>query len=197
MKLINNNILPGYTASKILWLRKNEPELYGKVNKILNPKDYIRFRLTGEFATDVSDASGTGLFDVRKRKWSEQLLKILNITVDILPEVYESTDITGYINNVAANEIGIPKGIPVIAGGGDSVIYPLGIGTIEENTVSCHLGNSAGIVSINTGSFIHNKANNLQFLCSYKSDLWCYMGVSLSATGAYKWFVKNLRFIII
>ncbi|HDD64703.1 MAG TPA: xylulokinase, partial [Firmicutes bacterium] len=144
-KITCNPVLTGFQAPKILWLRKNRPDKYEKVKKILLPKDYIRFLLTGEFATDVSDASGTSLFDVRKRKWSYEIIEKLGIDKEFLPEVFESTEITGKITKKVAEKTGLREGISVIAGGGDQAAGGVGNGIVKEGYVSVTIGTS-GVV---------------------------------------------------
>lgn len=191
LKYTNNNILPGYTVSKLIWLRKNEPEIYCGINKILNPKDFIRYCLTKECATDVSDASGTGLFDVNKRTWSEELLKILDIPIEILPKSYESCEMTGGLTEGAANILGLIKDIPVVAGSGNAVAQATGMGLVENRDVGISFGTS-GRVSIITNKIIVNTTDKLQMFCGNEKDLWVCMGVSLAAMSSYNWFVKNL-----
>ena len=191
LKYINNNILPAYTVSKLIWLRKNEPEIYYKANKILNPKDYIRYCLTKEYATDVSDASGTGLFDVNKRMWSEELLNKLDIPIDLLPKCYESYETTGYVTEEAANALGFTENVPVVAGGGNAVLQSTGMGLVENKDVGISFGTS-GRVSIVTNKTIVNTSDNLQIFCGNDKDLWVCMGVTLSAMNSYNWFARNL-----
>ena len=191
LKYINNNIHPGYTVSKLLWIKKNEPEVYHKIYKILNPKDYIRLCLTDEYATDVSDASGTGLFDVRRRKWSDEILRILGINEDVLPKCYESAEITGYLKEEAANVLGLPKMLPVVAGGGNAVVQLIGMGLVEAGDIGVAFGTS-GRVAILTDKVIKNNTENLQIFCGNKSDMWICMGVTLAAIGSYNWFTKHM-----
>src|ERR1043165_146716 len=118
VELISNPVLTGFTAGKIVWLRNNEPETYTKVRKILLPKDYIRFCLTGEYATEVSDASGTLLLDVANRKWSDELLAKLDIDRALMPRLHESPEITGQLSRAAGQALGFSPGVPVVGGGG-------------------------------------------------------------------------------
>ncbi|KLU62269.1 xylulose kinase [Peptococcaceae bacterium CEB3] len=186
LSLTNNPELTGYTAGKILWLREEEPEVYEKVKRCLNPKDYIRYKLTSEFATDVSDASGTGLFNVKKRCWSEEVLYALKIPCTLLPLVYESSEITGYITESASRHTGVPKGLPVVGGGGDAVIQTTGTGLIKQGMLSTTIG-TAGIVAMALNVFKQNREGNLQIFCGNKADAWHVMGVTLAAGGSYRW----------
>ena len=118
IELVSNPALTGFTAGKLIWVRDNEPEIYDKIYKILLPKDYIRLCLTGEFATEVSDASGTLFLDVKNRKWSDELLGELDIDKDILPECFESSHVSGKVSAAASRETGLAEGTPVVGGGG-------------------------------------------------------------------------------
>ncbi len=187
----NNSMLPGYTGGKIIWLKEEEPDNYKKSKIFLNPKDYIRFCLTDKLATEVSDASGTGLFDVKNRKWSKELLKILDIPSSLLPECYESPEITGYITDDVSSLTGLPKGIPVVGGGGDSVIQTTGTGLINEGILGLTLG-TAGIVAMGLDSFRFNSTGKLQIFCNNAPNKWHIMGVTLAAGGSYHWFKNTL-----
>jgi len=190
LKYTNNNMLPGYTGGKILWLKEEEPENYEKAVILLNPKDYIRYKLTGEIATEVSDASGTGLFDVKNRKWNEALLNILKIPRGLLPECYESPVITGYITDEVSSKTGLPKGLAVAGGGGDAVIQTTGTGLVKEGILGLTLG-TAGIIAMGLNSFQFNSTGRLQIFCNNAPDTWNIMGVTLAAGGSYQWF-KNV-----
>jgi xylulokinase len=192
IEMINNDMLPGYTASKILWLAENEPYIYDKACMFLNPKDYIRYKLTGSFATDVSDASGTGLFDVKRRCWSEGLLSILGIQRQYLPQCFESPEITGYITETACECTGLPKGLPVVAGGGDAVIQTTGTGLVKEGVLGIIIG-TAGIVAMGLDSYKFNRRGALQIFCNNYPGTWHAMGVTLSAGASLEWF-KNILY---
>jgi len=187
LKYTNNSMLPGYTGSKILWLKEEEPHNFYNSTMFLNPKDYIRYKLTGKFATEVSDASGTGLFDVKNRRWNKELLKILEIPPELLPECFESPDITGYITSEVAVETGLPKGLPVVGGGGDAVIQTTGSGLINEGILGITLG-TAGIVAMGLNSYTFNSTGNLQVFCNNAPNKWHIMGVTLAAGGSLQWF---------
>jgi len=191
LALTNNLMLPGYTGGKILWLRENEPHFYEKVRKILNPKDYIRFMLTGDYATEVSDASGTGLFDVKNRRWSAKLISILKIPQEFLPQCFESIEVTGKVGKKASLETGLPEGLPVVGGGGDAVIQTTGMGLIKEGIVGTTIG-TAGIVAMGLNSFKTNPIGRLQVFCNNAPDIWHVMGVTLSAGGSYQWYKNKL-----
>src|SRR5574338_389855 len=130
LSITGNQVLPGFTAPKIIWLRKNKPEVYSKINKVLLPKDYIRFKLTNEFFSDVSDASGTSLLNVKERKWSQEILSKLEIPIEWLPEVVESISQTGSITKQVSDLTGLIEGTPVFAGGGDQAAGGIGAGVV-------------------------------------------------------------------
>ncbi len=186
-----NPVLTGFQAPKILWLRKNKPEIYKKVKKILLPKDYIRFCLTGEFATDVSDASGTSLFDVKNRKWSEEILEKINIPEEFLPKVYEGTEITGYIKKEVAKLMGLSEKTPVVAGGGDQAAGGVGNGIVEEGSVSITIGTS-GVVFAHSEKVIVDPKGRLHTFCHAVPGKWHLMGVMLSAGGSFRWLRDTL-----
>lgn len=187
LKLTNNRMLTGYTGGKVLWMRENEPENYAKTKIILNPKDYIRFLLTGDFTTEVSDASGTGFFNVAERKFSAELLKILDINPNLFPHCVESTEITGKISAEAAALTGLKEGTPVVGGGGDAVISTTGMGLVLPGKVGVTLGTS-GVVAMGLDGFKSNPGGKLQVFCNNAPGTWHAMGVTLSAAGSYQWF---------
>ena len=191
LKLTNNRMLPGYTGGKILWVRENEPRIYGKMALVLNPKDYIRLCLTGEYATEVSDASGTGLFDVRKRRWSVPLLEKLDIPRDMLPKCYESSEVSGTLSPTIADELGLPAGVPVVGGGGDSVIQTTGTGLIEPGILGTTIG-TAGIVAMALDKCFDNPDGKLQVFCNNMPNTWHCMGVTLAAGGSLRWLRDTL-----
>ncbi|MFW6137994.1 MAG: xylulokinase [Spirochaetota bacterium] len=191
LEYTNNRMLPGYTGGKILWVRENEPCNYEKIKKFVNPKDYIRYRLTGEIATEVSDASGTGLFDVKRRTWSRNLMEKLEIPPEWVPECYESTRITGKVTRTIAGELGLPGQVPVAGGGGDSVIQTLGTGVITSTVLMTTIG-TAGIISTAFEDFRENPEGKLQVFCNVMPGTWHAMGVTLAAGGSMEWTKQTL-----
>lgn len=187
LKLTNNRLLTGYTGGKVLWVREHEPEVYGQLATVLNPKDYIRFRLTGVRATDVSDASGTGLFDVRKRTWSTTLLKVLDLPERLFPHAYESCEVSGAVSTESGMILGLKAGIPVMGGGGDAVIQTTGTGLVKEGIFATTIG-TGGIVSTALDQPYDNPEGRLQVFCNNMPDKWHSMGVTLSAGGALRWY---------
>jgi xylulokinase len=186
LEITNNQMLPGYTGGKILWLRENEPGIYEKTRLVLNPKDYIRYRLTGEYATEVSDASGTGLFNVRDRQWSDALLELLDISKDLLPACYESPEISGSLMKDLAAELGLPAGLPVAGGGGDAVVQTTGTGLVEPGILGTTIG-TAGIGAMALDKCYPNPQGKLQVFCNTMPDKWHTMGVTLAAGGSLRW----------
>jgi len=187
----NNRMLTGYTGSKIVWMRDHEPELYARLAVMVNPKDYLRLRLTGEVATEVSDASGTGLFDVRNRVWSRDLVEAVGIDPRILPPSHESKAISGRISSAGASLFGLPHGVPVAGGGGDSVIQTIGSGVIAPGELQTTIG-TAGILAAALDMPQDNPDGRLQVFCNVAADKWHCMGVSLNAGGAMGWYRDTL-----
>ena len=182
---------PYFTACKILWVRENEPSVYEKLYKLLLPKDYVRFKLTGTFVTDVTDASGTLLLDSRRRKWSGEMLQYLQLIPDILPECLESADVSGYVTEQAAQMTGLAKGIPVIAGAGDQAAQAVGNGIIEEGLIICTLGTS-GVIFASTDTLCQDPQGRVDSFCHAVPGKWHVMGVVQSAGGSLRWFRDSL-----
>lgn len=181
-----NPVLTGFQAPKILWLRNNSPELYSRIRKVLLPKDYIRFMLTGDYATDVSDASGTSMLDVGKRKWSAEILEKTGIPAGFLPECYESGEITGKISKKAGEETGLPAGTPVVAGAGDQAAGGIGSGIVEKGLLSLSLGTS-GVLFGHSDTLFTDRGRRLHTFCHAVAGKWHLMGVMLSAGGSFRW----------
>lgn len=187
----NNTMLTGYTGGKILWLKKNEPDNFRRMASFLMPKDYVRYRMTAQKATDVSDASGTGLFDVEKRIWSDRLISLLGFDKAWFPKAYESDEPAGYITKEAAEATGLAQGTPAYAGGGDAVIQTTGMGIVKEGTVGLIIGTS-GIVSMPLDSFTRNEGGLLQFFCNNDRNKWQAFGCQLSSGGSIEWFKNTM-----
>jgi xylulokinase len=191
IELVANPALTGFTAPKILWLRNHEPENYEKLAQILLPKDYIRFRLTGEFAAEVSDASGTLLLDVANRNWSSQLLDKLEIDAALLPPVYESEEVTGKLTESAAKLLGLKPGVPVVGGAGDQAAGAVGNGIVETGVISATMGTS-GVVFAHSDDVQIDPAGRAHTFCHAVRGKWHVMGVVLSAGGSLQWFREQL-----
>jgi xylulokinase len=187
LELTHNRMLPGYTGGKILWVRRNEPHLYEKIKTLLNPKDYVRFRLTGEYATEVSDASGTGLFNVRERDWSYNLLEILDIPREWVPRCHESPVVSGEVMPRIAEELGLPPRLPVAGGGGDAVVQTTGTGVVEPGILGTTIG-TAGNVTMAMEKCLANPEGKLQVFCNTMPNKWHAMGVTLAAGASLRWF---------
>lgn len=187
LSVTNNQMLTGYTGGKILWMKENEPENYAKTKLIINPKDYIRYRLSGEIATDVSDASGTGLYDVKNRAWAQDLIRKVGLEPSFFPKAFESTEAVGRVTKAAAALTGIPEGTPVGAGGGDAVISTTGLGLIKSGRIGVTLGTS-GVVAMGLDAFMTNPKGTLQVFCGNAPGTFSSFGVTLAAAGSYQWF---------
>lgn len=187
LQLIGNPVLPGFTAPKILWVRENEPQVYAQAAHVLLPKDYLRYKLTGAFATEPSDASGTALLDVAKRNWSDELLKAIDVPRNWLPEVYESPVVSAKISASAAQATGLLEDTPVVGGGGDQAAQAVGTGIVQEGIVSATLGTS-GVVFASSDSYRLEPNGLLHAFCHAVPGKWHLMGVMLSAAGSFRWY---------
>jgi xylulokinase len=189
--MVSNPALTGFTAPKILWLRDAEPENYDRVRKVLLPKDYIRLLLTGEYATDVADASGTLLFDVKNRNWHDGLVSLLEIDKDWLPPAHEGPEVTGTLTAAAAERTGLPAGIPVVAGAGDQAANGVGCGIVRTGVVSASLGTS-GVVFAFADEVRTDPEGRAHTFCHAVPGKWHVMGVMLSAGGSLRWYRDTL-----
>ena len=189
--ITGNDALTGFTAPKILWVAQNEPEVYSRARHILLPKDYVRFRLTGDYAMDKADGAGTILFDLAARDWSPAVLEALDIPAAWLPPTFEGPAITGHINAAAAEATGLRAGTPVMAGGGDQAAGAVGTGAVSEGVVSLALGTS-GVVFATTDKPFIEPDGRLHAFCHSVPDKWHLMGVMLSAAGSLRWYRDTL-----
>jgi xylulokinase len=184
---IANPVLTGFTLPKLLWVRDHEPRHFEAARKMLLPKDYLRFKLTGEYATDVSDASGTALFDVVHRKWSLEMASALGIDSSLLPTAYESSDVTGRISASAAQATGLREGTPVVGGGGDQAASAIGNGIVSAGNVSCTVGTS-GVVFAYLDRPAYDPAGRVHTFCHAIPNAWHVMGVTQGAGLSLQWF---------
>lgn len=191
IELVANPALTGFTAPKILWLRRHEPKHFDRVRQVLLPKDYVRFRLTGEFATEVSDASGTLLLDVGRRQWCRPLLDILQLDPAILPRVHESEEVSGTLSAAAGKLLGLPAGIGVVGGGGDQAAGAVGNGIVRSGVISATLGTS-GVVFAHSDEVQYDPQGRLHTFCHAVRGKWHVMGVVLSAGGSLQWYRNQL-----
>ena len=191
LEITGNDALPGFTAPKILWVQAHEPANWSDTRHILLPKDYVRFRLIGEHATDRADGSGTLLFDLRKRDWSEQVTTALEIPLHYLPKTCEGPEVTGRLTSGAAESLGLPFGIPVVGGGGDQAAQAVGVGAVKPGIVAVTLGTS-GVVFAATQQPIVESEGRLHSFCHCMPGRWHLMGVMLSAGGSLRWYRDSL-----
>lgn len=191
IEITANPAITGFTAAKILWVKNNEPENYDKARHILLPKDYIRFMLTGEFATEVSDASGMQLLDIPKRDWSDEVLSKLEIDKSLLAKVYESPEITGTVTQKVADLTGLAKGTPVVGGAGDNAAAAVGTGVVEDGKAFTTIG-SSGVVFAHTSEIAIDPKGRVHTFCCAVPGAWHVMGVTQSAGLSLKWFRDNL-----
>ena len=187
IRITGNDALTGFTAPKILWVQEHEPEIWKRTRHILLPKDYVRYRLTGDFACDRADGAGTILFDLARRDWSPKVLRALAIPAAYLPKTYEGTDVTGTLSAEAAEELGLPAGIPVFGGGGDQAASAVGTGAVCAGVVSVSLGTS-GVVFATTDGPAFEPEGRLHAFCHSVPGKWHLMGVMLSAGGSLRWY---------
>ena len=185
-----NPALTGFTASKILWVKNNEPEIFDKCRHILLPKDYLRFRLTGEFATEVSDASGMQLLDVPNRKWSDVMINALGIKEEYLAKVYESPEITGYINIETSEKTGLSVKTSVVGGAGDNAAAAVGMGVVTEGKAFTTIGTS-GVVFAHTYNPVIDPKGRVHTFCCAVPGAWHVMGVTQGAGLSMQWFKNN------
>jgi xylulokinase len=191
LKYTANPVLTGFTLPKLLWVRDNEPANFERVRKMLLPKDYVRFKLTGEFASEVSDASGTSVFDVVNRRWSWEMMDALGLDRAILPKCYESSEVTGKITAEIAELTGLAAGTPVVGGGGDQAAGGVGNGIVEPGIVSCTLGTS-GVVFAHMEKVAYDPAGRVHTFCHAVKDKWHVMGVTQGAGLSLQWFRNQL-----
>ncbi|MAX24708.1 MAG: xylulokinase [Phycisphaeraceae bacterium] len=191
INMVGNPALTGFTAPKILWVRENEPKVYAKTKHILLPKDYIRLCMTGEYATEVGDASGTLLLDVKKRKWHTGLMSKLGIDSSLMPNCYESHIVTGKLTATAAKAMGLVKDIPVVGGSGDQPAGAVGNGIVQAGIVSATLGTS-GVMYAHASQPVYDRDGRVHTMCSAVENEWCVFGCMLSAGGSFQWFRNHM-----
>jgi len=191
IQITGNVALTGFTAPKILWVAENEPEIHARIKHVLLPKDYIRYRLTGEYAMDKADGSGTVLFDLKMRNWSDEILTALEIPHAWMPPTFEGCEFTGRVTAAAAVATGLKAGTPVVAGGGDQAAQAVGVGAVEPGIVGLTVGTS-GVVFATTPSALIEPQGRLHAFCHAVPGMWHLMGVMLSAAGSLQWYRDTL-----
>jgi xylulokinase len=191
IQISGNVALTGFTAPKILWVQQNEPEVYAKARHVLLPKDYVRFKLTGEYALDKAGGAGTVLFDLKSRNWTPEILERLGINPAWMPPTFEGPEFTGHVTAPAAAATGLIPGIPVAAGGGDQAAQAVGVGAVESGVVALTVGTS-GVVFAPTSSALVEPEGRLHAFCHAVPGMWHFMGVMLSAAGSLQWYRDTL-----
>lgn len=192
-RVITGNIaMPGFTAPKLVWLKQHEPENFNKIAKVLLPKDYLRFLMTGDFASDMSDSAGTLWLDVEKRQWSIPMLNATDLTLEQMPTLFEGSEITGHLSSDIATQWGMNK-VPVIAGGGDNAAGAAGIGVINPNEAFLSLGTS-GVYFVASETYNPNPDSAVHTFCHCIPNTWHQMSVILSAASCLSWVTKLTGF---
>jgi xylulokinase len=185
--ITGNDALTGFTAPKLLWVRRHEAGTWARLAHVLLPKDYLRLRLTGDHAMDKADGSGTLLFDLAARTWSGELLAGLNLDERWFPPTFEGPEVTGSLTPEAAEATGLRAGIPVVGGGGDQSANAVGVGVVAEGSVALSLGTS-GVVFAATNTPVHESQGRVHAFCHAVPNRWHLMSVMLSAAGSLRWF---------
>lgn len=191
IQVSGNVALTGFTAPKILWVRENEPEVYARARHVLLPKDYVRYKLTGQYAMDKADGAGTVLFDLKSRNWSADILEKLVIDPAWMPPTFEGPEFTGQVTAEAAAATGLKPGTPVAAGGGDQAAQAVGVGAVEPGVVALTVGTS-GVIFATTPSALVEPQGRLHAFCHAVPNMWHFMGVMLSAAGSLQWYHDTL-----
>jgi xylulokinase len=190
IELVSNPALPNFTLPKLLWTRENQPDVWEKVRSVMLPKDYVRLRLAGVKATDVADGSGTLMLDVANRRWSNEILELAGIDRSLLPELFESQEITGTVTAEGASATGLVEGTPVVAGAGDNAAGAIGMGIVSPGHVSVTIGTS-GVVFAVTGEPAIDPAGRIHTLCHAIPKTWHVTGVTQAAGLSFQWFRNN------
>jgi xylulokinase len=191
IQITGNLALTGFTAPKILWVQQNEPEVYATIQHILLPKDFIRYKLTGDYAMDKADGAGTVLFDLKARDWSAEILAALGIDEAWMPPTHEGPEFTGTVTEAAASATGLSVGTPVAAGAGDQAAQAVGVGAVEPGIIALTLGTS-GVIFAPTSSPLVEPEGRLHAFCHAVPGMWHFMGVMLSAAGSLQWYHSTL-----
>jgi len=187
IEIAGNPALTGFQAPKILWLRDEEPKSYARLHSVLLPKDYLRLRLTGDKATDASDASGTLLLDLKERGWSREIVDALEVPIEWLPRVHEAPAATGQVRADVASDLGLPAGVVVAAGGGDNAAAAVGNGVVRDGLVSCSIGTS-GVLFAHSDVLSLDRSGRLHAFCHAVPERYHLMGVTLAAGASLRWW---------
>ena len=187
-QITGNLMMPGFTAPKLLWVQRHEPEIFRQVDKVLLPKDYLRLRMTGDFASDMSDAAGTMWMDVAKRDWSDEMLAACHLSRDNMPALYEGCDITGHLLPAVASAWNMPA-VPVVAGGGDNAAGAVGVGMADAGQAMLSLGTSGVYFAVSEG-FLSKPESAVHSFCHALPGRWHLMSVMLSAASCLDWAAR-------
>ncbi|RJF55053.1 xylulokinase [Serratia inhibens] len=187
-QITGNLMMPGFTAPKLLWVQQHEPHLFSQIDKVLLPKDYLRWCMTGEFAGDMSDAAGTGWLNVAQRDWSDEMLAACGLSRRHMPQLFEGNQITGQTHTELARRWGMPP-VPVVAGGGDNAAGAIGVGLYQAGQAMLSLGTSGVYFAVSDG-FLSNPASAVHSFCHALPDTWHLMSVTLSAASCLDWVCK-------
>jgi xylulokinase len=190
--IVGSLLMPGFTAPKVLWVAENEPDIFKRTAKILLPKDYLRLQMTGEYATDLSDASGTSWLDIDKRAWSPAMLEACGLSVENMPALFEGSEITGTVTAKIASEWGIPTATPVVGGGGDNPAGAVSVNVIKPGSAFLSIGTS-GVYFVASDSYKPNSAGGIHTFCHCLPNQWHYMSVHLSAASCLSWLAGMLQ----
>lgn len=190
--ITGNKVMPGFTAPKLLWVYRHEPSIFAKVAKVLLPKDYLRFCLSGDYASDLSDSAGTSWLDTGKRTWSNAMLAATHLNTDHMPKLFEGNEITGVILAEIAQNLGLPQGVKLIAGAGDNAASAISMNVIESGKAFLSLGTS-GVYFVARDRYQPNAAGGLHTFCHALPNHWHHMAVHLNAASAFDWWAKTLQ----
>lgn len=191
-QIIGAKMMPGFTAPKIMWVKQHEPDIYHRIAKVVLPKDYLRFKMTNEFATDMSDASGTGWLDIEKRTWSHEMLNASGFSTTHMPQLFEGSAVTSTLSKEIAEAWGLMQTTKVVGGGGDNPAAAMSINVIEEGSAFLSLGTS-GVYFVASDTYKTNHQNGLHSFCHCLPNRWHYMTVHLSAASCLSWFAKSMQ----
>lgn len=187
IKLVGNAAMTSFTLTRLLWVQQNEQRIYDRIKHFLLPKDFVRLKMTGEYVGEVSDMSGTLMLDQKKRAWSKKIIAEFDIDADILPPVVESHEITGTLTKASAKKLGLPRGIPVVGGGGDQPAGAIGNGIVSQGLMSAMMGTS-GVVFTHSRDYRVDEESRINTFCSCVDGEWCMFGCVMSAGGSLQWF---------
>ncbi len=188
-QISGNIVFPGFTAPKLVWMKQNEPKLFAEIHKVLLPKDYLRFWLTGNYVSDMSDAAGTAWLDTGSRSWSQQLLTASGMSIEQMPDLVEGTEVSGRLRHKLAVLWGMEKSVVVAGGAGDNAASAIGTGTVDEGSAFVSLGTSGVLFAANS-EYLPNPQSAVHAFCHAMPNTWHQMGVILSAASALDWFAK-------